>query len=228
MKPQASIIIPACNEENYIQRTLESIYQNRVKEIEVIVVLDSCTDKTNQVVGKFRQVKMLRVNARKPGVAKNTGAKHSTTKNLIFLDADTTISKNAIGDILRQLKKNRFGSLKVKPHPNKAFARWLMYFKNLAFAFHLYPGSNGLIYCTRTLFDRLGGFDERLGRYEDGDFTHKAARIARYTFITSSFAKTSIRRFEKLGYFYVMTYWVRVWWRHLTGKRDGELYEIVR
>lgn len=228
VKPQASVIIPACNEEKYIQKTLESVYSNTIKNIEVIVVLDSCTDKTEQAAKKHKKTTLLHISARKPSVAKNAGARQATAENLIFLDADTTLSRHAIEDILLQLRKKRFGSLKVKPYPDKAFARILMHLKNIAFAMHIYPGSNGLIYCTKTLFSRLGGFDKRLGRYEDGDFTRRAARVARYTFITSSFAQTSIRRFEKLGYFHVMTYWVKVWWKHLLGERDGELYEIVR
>jgi glycosyltransferase involved in cell wall biosynthesis len=230
MQPLVSVIIPARNEEKYIQRTLESVRDKGLsaKEIEVVVVCDSCTDKTAEVVKRHRGVRLFSTNARKPSVAKNKGAEQASSDNLIFLDADTTLSYRAIRDILKELDKDRAGTLGVKPYPRKPFAQFLMFFKNLAFATHLYPGSNGLIFCRKPLFKRLGGFDRSLSRYEDGDFMHRAVRLARYSFIRTSYVETSIRRLEKKGYFSVMFFWVIVWFRHLQGKKDGGEYEVVR
>jgi glycosyltransferase involved in cell wall biosynthesis len=225
----ATVIIPARNEERYLGRTLESVKNNVIRGIvEIIVVCDSCNDKTADVAKRFSGVKIYSVRARKPSVARNEGAKHATSDNYIFLDADTTISRRALVDILDELRRNRVGTLKVKPYPAKCFAKVLMFFKNLGFAMHLYPGSNGLIFCTKKVFNEAGGFDESLSRYEDGVFMHSALKYARYSFIRSSFAETSIRRFEVKGYFRVMFYWIKVWFKHLRGMGDDGEYEVVR
>ncbi|MFH0978118.1 MAG: glycosyltransferase [Candidatus Woesearchaeota archaeon] len=227
MQEKVSIIIPACNEEKYIARTLESVKEQSYPRIETIVVCDSCTDDTKRVASKYK-AKIYYVQARKPGVAKNVGASNAASEHYIFLDADTTISKNGVRDIMRELtRENEFGTLKVKPYPKKAIASMLMALKNLAFTLHLYPGSNGLIFCRKSLFNKVGGFDTSLYRYEDGDFTHKALLYGKYSFIRSSNAATSIRRFERLGYFNVMLFWVRVFLQHRRGQNNGK-YPLIR
>lgn len=50
-----SIIIPIYNAVQYIQRTLESIAEQTLREIEVICVLDCPTDGTDQIVLSFAQ-----------------------------------------------------------------------------------------------------------------------------------------------------------------------------
>ena len=226
---EVSVIIPARNEENYIIPTLESVSKN-LQGIagETIVVCDSCTDKTVELVKGYHDIKLFTIDARKPGVAKNTGATYAHGKYLIFLDADTLLSSSAVKDIVSCLRQEEaFGSLWVKPNPATVAARFIMLWKNLAFTTGMYPGTNGIIFCTRSLFDKVAGFDSSLYSREDGDFSSKASNAAPYRYIRSSHVITSMRRFQQKGYLSVITYWIQVYIKHMLGKKDGE-YEVVR
>ena len=45
-----SIIIPANNEEKYIEKTINSIKEQSFKDYEIIVVANGCTDNTAEIV----------------------------------------------------------------------------------------------------------------------------------------------------------------------------------
>ena len=48
-----SFIIPAHNEEKYIEKTLKSIKNSDINNYEIIVVCDNCTDKTYDLSKKY-------------------------------------------------------------------------------------------------------------------------------------------------------------------------------
>ena len=59
MNTTISIIIPAHNEQNYLEKTLESVTNQTYSEYEIIVVLNGCSDDSEKIVRKFRNVKLL-------------------------------------------------------------------------------------------------------------------------------------------------------------------------
>jgi glycosyltransferase involved in cell wall biosynthesis len=229
MEPRVSIIIPARNEESYLARTLDSIEDNKkhYPNIETTVVCDSCTDNTALVAKRYKDVSVEFVNERKPSAAKNKGAEKASGL-LVFLDADTFLSSKAVKEMAERMQDGQcFGSLTVRPHPNRKRARFMLGWKNLLFRWGMYPGTNGIVFCNRELFDKVGGFDSELAYGEDGVFSRKAMQHAPYHFITSSTASTSMRRFEQKGYLAVMLYWIKAWARFKMGKKNGE-YEVIR
>lgn len=48
--PKVSIIMPAYNKENYIQKTLDSIIQQKFIDFELIIIDDGSTDKTRNIL----------------------------------------------------------------------------------------------------------------------------------------------------------------------------------
>src|SRR3989338_7561909 len=53
-KPRISIVIPARNEEKYIENCLNSILKQTYKHYEIIIA-DSSTDKTKEIIKKFQK-----------------------------------------------------------------------------------------------------------------------------------------------------------------------------
>lgn len=232
MAEKVSIIIPAYNEESYIKDTLKSIENNKksYKDIEIIVVCDSCTDKTFEIASKVKDVKIFSVSGKKASIAKNKGAKHAVSDFYIFLDADTRLSKDAIKEVMKELIANQgksVGTLKVSPYPKKKVAIMMMWIKNLIFWSRLYPGTNGVIFCSKELFDKIGGFDENLSCREDGNFMKRAKALARYSFIRKAHVETSMRRFEVVGYLNVLLFWIIVGIKELFRKKQDN-YKAIR
>ena len=86
-----SIIIPAHNEERYIEKTLSHIKKQSYRNIEIIVVDDGSIDNTTKKA-KIYADKIIKLKKRK-GVsyARNAGAKVARGDLLVFLDADTML-----------------------------------------------------------------------------------------------------------------------------------------
>ncbi|MCO7614533.1 glycosyltransferase family 2 protein [Pseudomonas chlororaphis] len=93
------VVIPAHNEESFIASCLRSVidatrHPALDEEVQVLVVLDSCTDRTSQIVGDFG-VTALVVNGRNVGQARCAGARYLIDRGarwLAFTDADTVVS----------------------------------------------------------------------------------------------------------------------------------------
>lgn len=52
-QPLVSVLIPAFNESKVIQKSLESVYKNTYKNIEIIVINDGSKDNTKEIVREF-------------------------------------------------------------------------------------------------------------------------------------------------------------------------------
>ena len=56
MEPLVSIIIPAYNIENYIERSLQSVCNQTYKNLEIIVVDDGSTDRTGLIIDQMAEL----------------------------------------------------------------------------------------------------------------------------------------------------------------------------
>ena len=95
-----SFIIPAYDEERYIGKTLAYIPD----EFEKIVVCNGCTDSTYNLAKKYARV--LNLSEKNVSKARNLGAMVAKNNFLVFLDADTRLSKKAYESLLRLKEKN--------------------------------------------------------------------------------------------------------------------------
>ncbi|MGK4566197.1 glycosyltransferase family 2 protein [Flavobacterium sp. 3HN19-14] len=91
-KPLISIIITFYNEENYLDRCLQSVKNQEFKEFEVVLINDGSTDDSRSIAEKyaedFRCVKLITTQNSGHAEARNTGLKNCTAKFVTFFDAD--------------------------------------------------------------------------------------------------------------------------------------------
>ncbi len=223
--PAISVIIPACNEEKYINKTLESVFASGFKDFEVVVVLDSCTDKTLDAVKSYKKINFLSIEARKPSAARNKGAQLAKGDILVFLDADTIIPQGLLQTINDEFT-HEFAVATVKARPDtKRLRDWLIISgKEFLIRSGLRKTSNGIIICRKETFQKIRGFREDLPFHEDGDFIRKAGK---FLFIDSAAVIECMRRYRVLGYARPLWFWVKEFFKRTAGK-GAEMYPVVR
>lgn len=172
--PPLSIIVPAYNEENNIEKCIASLENQKYPGLKIIVVDDGSTDGTGSLVKglarKYGNIKYLK----KPNSGKasslNYGLEHIETKLFGFIDGDTFLSDNALlnmagfvhgktASVIATIKpynpKNRIERMQKIEYMLSSFTRKLM-----SFIDSLYYTPGFAIYDTR-IIKKLGGFDEK-------------------------------------------------------------------
>lgn len=96
MKPIVSIIIPAYNAENTIEKCLNSLFNQTLKEIEIIVINDCSKDSTLKILKKYKNKIKLIDNKENLGPAgsRNKGLAVAQGKYIGFVDADDWVAPN--------------------------------------------------------------------------------------------------------------------------------------
>ncbi len=91
MNHKVSILIPAHNCEKTIERSLSSLAEQSFKDFEVILVLNNCEDKTEEIARKFsNNFKLKIVTNSVPGIVPtlNTGIFHCSSELIARQDGD--------------------------------------------------------------------------------------------------------------------------------------------
>lgn len=101
--PSVSVVIPAFNEEKYLQTCLTSIAKQKYKPLEIIVVDNNSTDKTKEIALSF---KTKVVTAKKQGIipTRNTGFDAAKGELIVRTDADTVVPPDWIERIVADFK----------------------------------------------------------------------------------------------------------------------------
>lgn len=85
--PFFSVIVPAYNAEDHIRPLLKSIVSQTFDDYELIVVCDSCIDKTEEIARSYG-AKVLTVNYNRDGLTRNAGLDAATGEWVLFADDD--------------------------------------------------------------------------------------------------------------------------------------------
>ncbi len=96
-----SVIIPIYNAEKYLTRCILSVFNQTMKDIEILAIDDGSTDKSLYILEKLQKInpKILKIFTKEnggAGSARNIGLKHATGEFIKFVDADDTLEANAL------------------------------------------------------------------------------------------------------------------------------------
>ena len=97
--PKVSVIVPVYNVEEYIQRCLESLVDQTLKDIEIIIVNDGSEDNSIEIVNNFIKKypeKIVYLEKENGGLsdARNYGIPYAKGEYIAFLDSDDYVEKN--------------------------------------------------------------------------------------------------------------------------------------
>jgi glycosyltransferase involved in cell wall biosynthesis len=228
--PEISIIIPAHNEEDYIRKTLHSIKNQTFQDFETIVVTNGCTDKTEDIVRKrsnvkFRHLSLPHANV---SVARNAGALNAQSNILVFLDADTQLSSDALQQIRNEFTKGySIASTKVKPEPQNFRFNLLMGIKSFYLSSGLYKSCSGALICRKEDFHKVSGFNPEIIVREHHGLISRLRKLGKYKCVDTH-VTTSMRRFHQWGFGKAAIFWTKQLLKDKFNNLKDSEYEKIR
>jgi rSAM/selenodomain-associated transferase 2 len=223
-----SIIIPVLNEAKNIEDLLCHISECASEKniLEIIVIDGGSVDGTKKVVLDFAEKSKYRIEciSSEKGRAKqmNAGAERAKGLILYFLHADSFPPKSFDFDIISEVKKgNEAGCFRMKfdsSHPILKISQWFTRFN-----FKVCRGGDQSLYITKTLFNKLSGFNEKYTIYEDCEFTNRIYDRFNFKIIPKNII-TSSRKYAQIGTCKLQYHFTMVHIKNRLGASPQELY----
>ena len=107
-----SVIMPAYNVENYIQKSVESVMAQTLKDIELIIINDASKDSTWDRICDLKEKYGPRIKAInlernvRQGGARNRGLKIAQGEYIAFVDSDDFIAANMLEEFYNAISQN--------------------------------------------------------------------------------------------------------------------------
>jgi glycosyltransferase involved in cell wall biosynthesis len=207
-----SVIIPARDEESFIGGCLESIQtaaSNFTGEVEIIVALNRCTDKTEEI-GRRYGAAIVSEDSKNLARIRNRAARAATGDVIVTIDADSRMTPNMLHEIGRHLATGKCigGGVTILPERvSLGILASVLLMLPYAIVFRI---SGGLFWCLRKDFEAIGGFNEGLISLEDVDFAkrlkaHGKRQGKRFKTLIRAQIVTSCRKFDRFGDWYLIT-----------------------
>lgn len=111
MQPKVSVIVPVYNTEKYLGKCLDSLVNQTLQEIEIVVIDDGSTDSSSEIIREYqsRYPEKIVVFTQKnsgQGIARNKGLKLCNGEYIGFLDSDDFVKVTMFGQMYDKAKKN--------------------------------------------------------------------------------------------------------------------------
>lgn len=105
MTKLVSIVVPVHNSSKYLKRCLDSILNQTYKNIEVITVENGSTDDSLEILKSYEpQIKVIKLDSKSLGTARNSGINASLGDYISFIDSDDTIKKEFIEELVNSIE----------------------------------------------------------------------------------------------------------------------------
>lgn len=95
---KVSVIVPIYNTEKYLDKCLNSIVNQTLDDIEIILINDGSTDSSKEIISKYKKdyKNIIVIDKQNGGIgkARNDGMKRATGEYITFVDSDDYIHKN--------------------------------------------------------------------------------------------------------------------------------------
>jgi len=101
-----SVVIPTYNRYEVLKRALSSVFSQTYQAFEVIVIDDGSTDKTQQIIQDFPNIKYFYQENAGVSSARNLGIKKASCKWMAFLDSDDEWHKDKLKEQVAFHKTN--------------------------------------------------------------------------------------------------------------------------
>ena len=223
-----SVIIPTYNEARVISKTLTELQSRQSKQSllhEIIVVDGKSDDGTQDIVSTFDNMRCITSQKSRP-IQMNTGANRASGDILYFLHADCLPPKDFDLYISKAIGQNHLaGCFRMKfdhKHPWIRFISWLTKFK-----YRACRGGDQSLFVTKTLFNKVGGFDERYAIFEDHEILGKLYQETCFFFFFKPLISSS-RRFRDEGILKLQLLFWAIYFKKWLGATPEELFRFYK
>lgn len=180
-----SFIVPAFNEEKYIEATIKAIHETGDKianTYEIIVANDASTDRTKEIA-ENNGAKVVTVSNRQIAATRNAGARNAKGDIFIFVDADTFVNEKVVLAALNAIKNGAVGGGATVGFDQAPFyARVMAGTLNLLFRITKHA-AGCFMFCTRQAFEATKGFDEEYFGAEEIIFSRALKKQGKFIFL---------------------------------------------
>lgn len=191
MTPKISVIITSKNSSKTIKKLLDSVFDNIDKRFFEVIVVDSSNDGTIKMLREYpaKIFKLPYSDKRKVSQARNLGLSKAQGEFIYFVDADSYLLSNwqtHLKDIFNSRTQIFGGSVFTEGRifdyycqnsiksPMRSFKKPFVIDKS-----NFYLG-NWPLACNlgvrKSVFKRIGSFDEKMENYEEVDFLWRACK----------------------------------------------------
>lgn len=109
--PKVSVIVPIYNAEKYMEKCIDSILNQTLNDIEVILINDGSTDNSLEIAKRYekrdKRIIVIDQNNSGPSAARNNGIKIATGKYIGFVDSDDYIENTMYEKLFEIADKNK-------------------------------------------------------------------------------------------------------------------------
>lgn len=110
-KIKISVVIPAYNAGKYLERCINSIINQTLSDIEIIIIDDGSTDSSQEIYSKMsnldERIKTYKIKNSGSGFARNLGLQKSIGKYIYFCDPDDWIEPTLLNDNYKKAEKEK-------------------------------------------------------------------------------------------------------------------------
>ncbi|MFD2616164.1 glycosyltransferase family 2 protein [Terrilactibacillus laevilacticus] len=113
--PLVSVILPIYNVEDYLERCINSILNQKYKNIEILAINDGSTDKSLEILRKFSRLdSRVKITNKKNGgqaSARNLGIELAQGEYILMVDSDDYLEENTILECIKEIVNTRYDLL---------------------------------------------------------------------------------------------------------------------
>jgi len=113
--PIISLIVSVYNKEKWVGETVDSLMNQTLRDIEILLIDDGSTDRSSQICDDYARkdprIKVFHQTNKGLGSARNRGLEKAAGQYVLFIDADDWIAENACATLYEKSQANHLDVL---------------------------------------------------------------------------------------------------------------------
>ena len=173
MESLISVIVPTKNSEKFLEECLASIKNQTYRNIELIVVDNNSVDQTKEVAKKFTD-KVFNFGPERSAQV-NFGVRQAAGEYVYKVDSDFVLEREVVQQCVERVNSG-FDAVVVHNSPDIRVS-WIARIRKFEVDMYKYDITySSARFVKKEIYEKIGGFNEKITAGEDYDFQNKLNR----------------------------------------------------